>query len=216
MKRCRWKIKVPSLWAVLYQNTLEKNTSATFEGIKITNLAYQPAHYKEFVQITSAALQLIQDYSPRHFQRIQCHVRFICYRHLIYGGQWDTATATCKIDFSQVHPWFTKEQITDASDYSWHLTYYAGVLIHEATHARLEALGFPYTKKTYRRIERLCEIEERRFWWAVYEFTDTQKQESLQQIDLAGYDNAFHLSLWERIEKAREIIKELKREESVQ
>ncbi len=173
-------------------------------------------HYEEFVQITLEALQLIQDYSPRHFERIQRHVHFISYDRLIWGGQLNSATATCQIDFSHVCPWFTEEQITDASDYSWHLTYYAGVLIHEATHGRLDALGFPYTRKTYRRIEHICETEERRFWWAVYDFTDTQKQESLQEIDLAEYDHAFSLSLCERFQKTREIIKELKREESVQ
>ncbi len=176
----------------------------------------QHTHYKEFVRITCEALQLIQDYSPRHFQRIKRHVRFISYERLISGGQWNGVTATCAIDFSYFYPEFTSAQVAGDSSYDSYLTYYAGVLIHEATHARLKSLDFPYTKKTYRRIEHICETEERRFWWAVYEFTEDEKQESLQKIDLEGSDQFFHLSLWERIQKAREIIKGLNREESAE
>jgi hypothetical protein len=195
---------------------MAKNTSATFEGIKITHQVMKYTHYEEFVRITCEALQLVQDYSPRHFERIQHHVRFISYERLISGGQWNTATATCKIDFSRIYPWFTEEQNSEASDDDWHLTYYAGILIHEATHARLEALGFPYTKNTYQRIERICETEERRFWWAVYTFTEAEKQESLQEIDLEDYDQSFHLPLWERLQKARDILKEINQEENAQ
>jgi hypothetical protein len=214
MKRCHWKIKISSPTALLARQEMARNTSATFESIKITHRWDRYAHYEDFVRITCEALQLIQDYSPRHFQRLQRHVRFISYERLISGGQWNTGTATCKIDFSKLYPAFTPEHLTEEFAYEWHLTYYAGVLIHEATHAHLESLGFPYTQKTYQRIEQICETEERRFWWAVYEFTDLEKQESLQQIDLAGYDGAFHLSLWKRIQKAREIIMEINREES--
>ncbi|WP_309706702.1 hypothetical protein [Armatimonas sp.] len=171
------------------------------------------------MRITHEALQLIQDYSPRHFQRLQRHVRFISYQRNFSGGQWDSKTSTCIIDFSRYAPEFTSAQVSGDSYYNSYLMYYAGVLIHEATHAYLESLGFPYTKKTYQRIEQLCNIEERRFWWAVYEFTDEQKQESLQRINLTSYDQFFHLSLWERIQKMREIIKEMNdmnREDSTQ
>jgi hypothetical protein len=216
MKSYRWKIKASSPGTLLARKEMARNTSATFEGIKITHRWDRYAHYEDFVRITCEALQLIQDYSPRHLQRLQRHVHFISYQRLLSSGAWDTATATCRIDFSQFYPAFTPEHLTEEFTYEWQLTHYAGVLIHEATHARLEALGFPYTKKTYRRIEHICETEERRFWWAVYEFNDTEKQESLQEIDLEGYDHSFHLSLGKRIQKAREIIKELNRKESAE
>lgn len=77
MKSRQQKIKISSPGSLLARRELERNTSATFEGIKITHRWDRYAHYEEFVRITCEALQLISDYSPRHFERIQRHVRFI-------------------------------------------------------------------------------------------------------------------------------------------
>ena len=50
---------------------------------------------------------------------------------------------------------------------------YAATLVHEATHAAVEARGVSYTRQNCLRIERVCLLEERRFldshWpWAVH------------------------------------------------
>ena len=99
-----------------------------------------------------SALDLIADHAPAEFRRITTLMRGIIVTHLHRAdGEWRQSLNTCLISAR-----FIKRK--DATPES-----VAGTIIHELTHARLEAIGFDYRDERRARIERICYRRSQRF-----------------------------------------------------
>ena len=100
----------------------------------------------------AGALRLIAIYAPADFARIRVRMRGIIITRL-YGSraEWRQQIRTCLVS---TH-YLVQEEASPES--------VAGTIIHELTHARLDALGFDYGEKRRARIERICFHASKRF-----------------------------------------------------
>jgi hypothetical protein len=131
----------------------KRNEVARFEGIVLADVRRKSPHFKN---ILLEALQLIRDYDPRRFARVQRHIGWIvnCRLELNKNAEYNCETRTCNIDFTEPK---------DEEDRVWSAMHYSRTLIHEATHAALISQGIAYTAELRARIEKLCITEEKRF-----------------------------------------------------
>jgi len=120
-------------------------------------------HYRcpEIPLAIEEALRLIEQVAPRHYQRVQLHLRYISDTARFDAAYYDNESQTCHINFDV----FPKEWLTLEPDhFEWYLVQLAGTIVHEATHARLHANGFAYTNVDRVQHERICHAEEMRFY----------------------------------------------------
>jgi hypothetical protein len=123
------------------------------DGIFICDLTPRELSKSTFLQPTREALELIQKFDPRRYRRVVQYIKYIVNRPMISSGSYERARHMCNVDYNKR---FTV-------DSPWKLNRYACLLIHEATHGRLMAMGLPYNDKTWERTEKLCHLEEYRF-----------------------------------------------------
>lgn len=94
------------------------------------------------------AIRLWRDVAPRSYHRALREMPRIIVRSMP-NSWYQVGTGTCMLDM--------RTALTGSPGWI------ASTLIHEATHARLEQCGIPYTAKTRARCERLCRRAERQF-----------------------------------------------------
>jgi len=204
-----------SVWA--YKRRYRRNMLATHKGIGICDMRQVRVGQKDFVEWTRQAIDLVEKHDLRRFRRIQRHCRYIANRELVSAGAYSAWAKACLVDFSgadfEHHP-------------EWYLIFYAGLLVHEATHGVMDAKKIPYDKAMRLRIEYLCRKEERRFlnricpaalsliaaepdeewlrrYWNRKEYAKMWK-ERMKDVRQSASSNADHV--WERLrEKARRI-----------
>jgi hypothetical protein len=98
------------------------------------------------------ALDLIKDYSPRRFARLRRHFSQFWSVPLDGAvGRYYPDFRMCALDL----PYLARVSVTAAEA--------AGIIVHELTHARLEALGIETSEGNRARVERLCHLEQSRF-----------------------------------------------------
>jgi hypothetical protein len=93
-----------------------------------------------------AAINLIHDHDRLQYRRILRSLDRIIITVLATGvpAQYQAWLDACELDERMV----TNEAVS--------LEFLAAVIVHEATHARLERLGFEYTEERRQRIEQIC------------------------------------------------------------
>jgi hypothetical protein len=110
-----------------------------------------------FVAATVEALRLIERVDPRRFRQVRRYLQCIVNRELLSGGQYNHRHHACFVDFARY-------QLGPGEPYrEWRLAQYAALIVHEATHGRLDTAYFPYSRNTRAQAERICVAEERRF-----------------------------------------------------
>jgi hypothetical protein len=116
-----------------------------------------------FPQVVNA-LELIRVHSPRQRERIEHLLDFIVDNHLISsGGKYVHAYRGCVVNYRcYLQHCAGPYDMTERSQRALTLEL-AQVIIHEATHARVENAGVPYSPQYRERIERLCRNQEVRF-----------------------------------------------------
>lgn len=99
------------------------------------------------------ALSLIKTSDPLRYRRILRDIDRIVVAPLVTGAeaQYSRTINACEID----------ERYMLGERYAPELA--ASVVVHEATHARLEHMGFAYVEERRQRIERICMRRERAF-----------------------------------------------------
>lgn len=161
--RQRWDYLV-SLWFGLWLPALwfqrwgaRVLTRDSYGGIRIADVNFDHSDDDAFVRATRDALALIERHDRRRFRIVVREIRVIINQELDSAGAYQHCLRACALDFGRFHLHLPGEH------HEWRLAQYAAAIVHEATHARLYALGFPYSKRTRVRIERICNAEERRF-----------------------------------------------------
>ena len=171
----------------------------TYKNIILADVNHDEADDQEFLSRTKEALDLIERVDPRRFRRVQNEIKYIVNAELISTGQYWRENKVCPVDFGRFRLWPNQD---------WALHFYAGLLVHEATHGRLHARGISYTQATRERIERLCEMEARRFLgrarpeWA---------EQMFGRFNPSDWSLAWYGSRWRRLRFLWKRIRESKR-----
>ncbi len=111
----------------------------------------------DFLPVVTKALELIQQYDQRRLKRLKTHVEWIfdqAHSGGGFSGSYLPGIKACRIDF-EVNP--------AVGDHLVHAAAYAGVFVHEATHAAIDAREIGYTPQNRAQIERVCYSEQNRF-----------------------------------------------------
>jgi hypothetical protein len=185
----------------LYSRVLRVSVKKKVDGIGIVDMNRDDTDNEAFLEATVAALNLIRQLDARRYANLIRHVHFIVNGELDSGGRYQYHTRSIELDFPKyrVYP--------DADDYGWYLARYAAVVIHEATHARLCALSFPYTTRTRVQIERICVAEQRRFLakWSGGRFELSELRQEFDERQWHGY---WYGGAWRRV---RDLLKRMRR-----
>ena len=196
---------LPIHWISEYPDRywLKANRCGDFEGIFLSDDSDE--HQKAlFVYSTEKALRILKRHAPRQYGYIQRYVRQINNKPMLHGdlASWDEDNRVCHIDFSQ---WIERLQDYQAESYAWHLGRYASILVHEATHAKLHRLHFPYSRRFWRKIETICFREERRCFRKFVRDTDTPEWHAwIRNVDLSDYEARYRLTAWQRLKSIRQ------------
>jgi hypothetical protein len=102
-----------------------------------------------------AALGLIERYQPWHFRRLRRDFAQIAIRRYPCRGAYFPSSRTCLLELTfAVNPSFSEAQV-------------AATVLHEAMHARLDAMGVRFCAERAARHERFCRRAEVEFGMAV-------------------------------------------------
>lgn len=111
----------------------------------------------EFVSICTQSIELIKEFDKRRFGWVERFNRFIADQSLPCGarsGQYNHTLGVTKLDF---------EFDSSFGDALTHAAFFAGVIVHEATHGKLRNRGIRTTKQNRVRVERICVSQENDF-----------------------------------------------------
>ncbi len=108
-----------------------------------------------FEEISGLALDLIRNHDPKRYERVKSEIEWIVNSSVPrkYGGMYQRGVNACIINFDNY-----------SEDKKLVSAYYAGIIIHEATHGFIETKGFEYSSENRMQIERICCSEHNRFY----------------------------------------------------
>ncbi|CAN5338716.1 hypothetical protein BH10PSE9_BH10PSE9_18990 [soil metagenome] len=133
-----------------------------------------------------AAVKLIRDTDGLQYRRVLRDLDRIIIDLLPTGAsaQYEASLDACELDERTI----LSESVSVGR--------IAAIIVHEATHARLEHLGFSYIKERRQRIEDVCVRRERAF------ASRLPDRETLESIEEAKPDNLTDAAFAERRERA--------------
>lgn len=143
------------LWPV-HTWVLRRARHIVVDGITIVDMNSDATDDRDFLRTMTEALYMIRKMDPTRYAIVRREIRYLVNSELVSWGMYDSPLKICNVDFGRL-------VASPGKHYPKHVAMYAGLIVHEATHGRLESLGFPYTRKTRVRIERICCSEQRRF-----------------------------------------------------
>ena len=125
------------------------STGRNIDGLWVGTMEDKP---RPGLRRVEEALQLIKDHDPLHYSRVINNLERIWVR-LLTGdlAHYDRSLKACVFDERYV--------VQETTTIEW----IASTIVHEATHARLEAWGVVYEEKKRPRIEAICIRRERNF-----------------------------------------------------
>jgi hypothetical protein len=133
---------------------LRELVQVTYKNIGLADVNRDKSDDGEFLSRTKEVLDLIERVDPRRFRRVQDQIRYIVNVELTSTGEYWRGNKLCPVDFGRLRLLKNPE---------WSLHFYAGLIVHEATHGMLYSKGIPYTRDSRERVERLCQLEAKRF-----------------------------------------------------
>ncbi len=154
-----------------------------------------------FLTSAWAALALIEHNDPAAWRTVEREINYLVNFYLNSAGSYDRRRRACNVDYERC---FWKPDLTEATR-EWYIAALAATIVHEATHGRVDSLGFSYNKATRERIERMCVNRQRRFLSRLhsdhYDLTTLRAPFDVKQWD----------SSWQRGAKFRQVKENLKR-----
>ena len=120
-------------------------------GINVfSNVDESPADQEAAFEQTRLTLEYVRRYDERRFRWVA-----LVHHIMLWPGHYSAANR------------FDGIVVSRADLVDWGLPYAASVMVHEATHVRIERAGVPYLPRYRDRIERLCIEEQIQFLRAV-------------------------------------------------
>ena len=139
----------------------KKSMVGSFDGIPLVSLNEGVADY---VRVISRALELIRDQDPRRFARVKKQTSWLVDRPHPCGfgsGAYQHRIKATNVDF---------ECRPAVGDELFHAAYFAGIIVHEATHGVIRDRCISTTPENRIQVERICRTEENRFLVSVMRY----------------------------------------------
>ncbi len=108
-----------------------------------------------FEEVIVRALDLIRNHDPRRYKRVKREIDWIANSSIPgkFGGMYKSSVKACLIHFENY-----------SEDHRLVSSFYAGIIVHEATHGFIETKGYEYSEDNRLQIERICFSENNRFY----------------------------------------------------
>jgi hypothetical protein len=171
-----------------------------FANIRIIPGSFNRHHDDLFTNAVLVALILLEHHDPRRLERVFRHISYIVNSEGTALARYDFELRACFIDFGRLFPLYR-----DPEQFAALL---ALIVVHEATHGKLTALGLPYTPDCRGHIERICADEERRCAVRLAAVGVTVPSEEMLVFDEAQYENLWNMTRWTRIKNQVRRIRE--------
>ena len=129
-----------------------RNSAHEVLGIRVLIENTRPdIETRDIIARLEASLGLIQEYVPHHFRHLQRDFNHIIVKRFACRGAYFYRERACLVELTfSVNPDFSDAEV-------------AATILHEAMHARLDALGFPLEMEDRARQERFCRRAEIEF-----------------------------------------------------
>ncbi|MBK1828869.1 hypothetical protein [Haloferula rosea] len=172
-----------------------------YQSQVITHLGDLPVvslrtEHADFLRIIRLSFELIETLDPRRAARVIHHTRWIVEASLALGprsGRYCPQLSVIELDF---------DYDPDFGDDLRHAAYFAGVLVHEATHGLLAHKGFHYTTDQRVQIERICVAEENRFLLKTNRLREGLGDNLQFKFDPCLWEDAWQMGRWEKFTRS--------------
>lgn len=154
-----------------------------YGAIQIVSLRKQG---KVFTNEISRSLAFIEKYDLRRFRTVVRTTGFILDRTLACGrnsAEYKHSLRCTSIDYESPDP--------DCDEFL-RAGFFAGLIIHEATHGRIRDFGIETTERNRIRIERICVLEENRFYKRIGYLKEGLTEDLSRQFDPSEWED-----IWE-------------------
>jgi len=132
--------------------------------IWIVDMACDPSSTSEFYDQIERALQFIERHDPRRARWIERHLNYITNGTLIdSGGRYLNGFKSCYIHYPSYREFVVGNGEIGPREQEVLTLELAQVILHEATHARIDQRGVKYSERYRERIEKRCRREEVHF-----------------------------------------------------
>lgn len=135
-----------------------------------------------FAQEIIDALAFLKRHDPRRFRMVRRTTDYIVDRSLPWGrncGNYLRGIRTTSIDYDPLDPGW---------DDPYRHGFFAGIIIHEATHGRIKDLGIPSTEDNRVQVERICVSEENRFYRKIAPVREGLAEDLCKPFDPSKWD----------------------------
>jgi hypothetical protein len=157
----------------------------SFEGIQLSSLR---DNTEDFLRVITRSLELIRDHDARRFRRVVKQVASLANTPLAGGAYSATylhRIKVARIDF----------ELSDTiGDELFHVAYFAGVIVHEATHGVIRDHGIDTTPENRIQVEHLCRAEENRFINRLRNSFPELPESLIRPFDPSDWNESWNLS----------------------
>jgi hypothetical protein len=159
----------------------------TIDGIFISSLR---ENNDGFAEIIGSALDMIRNHDPKRYERVKSEIDWIVNSSIPpkYGGMYQRSAKSCVINF---------ENYSD--DIKLVSAFYAGIVIHEATHGFIETKGFKYSRGNRLQIERICCSENNRFYKRIESLFPEYAGLLTMEFEPSDWDYSWETPRWKQL-----------------
>ncbi len=159
----------------------------TIDGIFISGLERNNDGFEEII---GSALDMIRNHDPKRYERVKSEIDWIVNSSIPpkYGGMYQRSVKSCVINF---------ENYSD--DIKLVSAFYAGIVVHEATHGFIETKGFEYSRGNRLQIERICRSEENRFYKRIESFYPEYEGLLTREFEPSDWDYSWETPRWKQL-----------------
>lgn len=178
---------------------------AEYDGIEIASTRDDG---EAFATEILGALVFLRDYDPRRFRIVQATTDLIVERTLPYGensGEYRHRLRATSIDYSPLDP---------AWDEFYRRGFFAGLIIHEATHGRLSEFGIATTRENRVQIESICVTEENRFYTRIGHLRDGLTDDLYDHFEPARWERMWKAGRLDQLRMSLKRFREISKSES--
>lgn len=142
-----------------------------------------------FEEIIGFALDLIRDHDPKRYQRVKSEINWIVNSTIPskYGGMYQRSVKACLINFDNY-----------SEDFKIVSAFYAGIIVHEATHGFIERKGFNYSNDKRLQIERICDAENNRFYRRIESIYPEYEGLLIREFEPSNWEYSWNTPKWKK------------------
>ncbi len=157
-----------------------------YEGIKISDYSSKNDGFKEVIK---SSVELIKELDQKRYKIVKNEIEWLVNSNEPgkYGGFYRRRIKGCFINFDNY-----------SEDKKLVSAFYAGLIVHEATHGLLCTRGFGYEKDRRIQIERICNSEENRFYKKVEREYPEYAGVLIRDFDPNDWEYFWNTSKWKQ------------------